>query len=327
VSSAGTEIRFGIQGSGQLPEGVPDPGRYRAVAELAEELGFDSIWAGEHLSFHNPILDLGVALSAFAAWTRHITLGAGVVLLPLRHPGIVAKQMTSLDYLSGGRLVLGVGVGGEGEKDFEAAGVPRGERGRRADDGIRALRALFGPSPASYSGSVYAFDGLELAPRATQVGGPPILVAGMRPGALRRAGELGDGWLPYMITARRYGEGLAIVREHACAAGRETGGFLPAVVLFAHVADDGARAREEARTHLSRRYGMEFEPYQIEKLCIVGTPEECRARVAEYVAVGVRHFSLNPCVGGEAFLDQCRRLHDDIVLPCRTSTTEGNTDG
>ena len=105
-------MRIGIQGSGQLPSRLPDPGRYRAVAELAEELGYDSIWAGEHLSFHNPILDLGVALATFATVTDRILLGAGVVLLPLRHPSLIAKQAASLDYLSGGRLLLGLGVGG-----------------------------------------------------------------------------------------------------------------------------------------------------------------------------------------------------------------------
>ena len=96
----------GVRGSGQLAGTLPDPGRFRAVAELAEELGYDSLWAGEHLSFHHPILDLGVALAAFAAVTRRIRLGAGVVLLPLRHPSLVAKQAASLDYFSGGRLLL-----------------------------------------------------------------------------------------------------------------------------------------------------------------------------------------------------------------------------
>ena len=100
-------MKLGTRGAGSSRVELPDPGRYRAVAELAEELGYDSLWAGEHLSFHNPILDLGVALGAFAAVTRRITLGAGVVLLPLRHPSLVAKQAASLDYLSAGRLVLG----------------------------------------------------------------------------------------------------------------------------------------------------------------------------------------------------------------------------
>ncbi|MFN0155013.1 MAG: LLM class flavin-dependent oxidoreductase [Gaiella sp.] len=305
-------VAFGIQGSGQLTDGIPDPGRFRAVAELTEEVGLDSLWAGEHLSFHNPILDLGVALSAFAAWTSRITLGAGVVLLPLRHPSLVAKQMASLDFLSGGRVLLGVGVGGEGEKDFEAAGVPIGERGARADEAIGALRALFGPPPARHEGAFYAFDGIEIAPRAVQPGGPPILVAGMRPGALRRAGRLGDGWLPYMVSPRRYAESLAEVRTFATAAGRDPSALLTAVVLFALVREDGAGAREEARAHLSTRYGMQFEPHHIEKLCVVGSPEECREKVAGYVEAGVRHFCFNPCAAGDDFLDQCRLIAETL---------------
>src|SRR5205814_7208282 len=113
---------FGIQGSGQLVGGAPDPGVFREVAVRAEELGYDSIWAGDHISYRNPILDVVVALSTFAAVTKRITVAAGIVLLPLRHPSVVAKEFASLDYASGGRTILGVGVGGEGEKDFEAVG-------------------------------------------------------------------------------------------------------------------------------------------------------------------------------------------------------------
>jgi probable F420-dependent oxidoreductase len=287
------------------------------VAELAEELGLDSIWAGEHLSFHNPILDIGVALASFAAWTTRIKLGAGIVLLPLRHPSFVAKEMASLDYLSGGRVLLGIGVGGEGAKDFEAAGVPIDERGARADDGIRALRAIFGPAPASFAGRFYRFDEISIAPRACQPDGPPILVAGSRPGALRRAGTLGDGWLPYMLSPRRFREGLEVVRGHARASGRDADRLLPAIVLFALVDGDGERARREARAHLSSRYGMEFRPHHIEQLCVVGDPDECVARVREYVEAGVRHFSFNPCAAGSDFLVQCRRINDQIVTPFR----------
>jgi probable F420-dependent oxidoreductase len=309
----GGPLSVGLQGSGQLTDGAPDPGRFRAVAELAEELGYDSLWAGEHLSFHNPILDLGVALAAFAAWTARIRLGAAVVLLPLRHPSLVAKQASSLDYLSGGRLLLGVGVGGEGEKDFEAAGVPIGERGARADEAIRALRSLFGPPPASFEGRHYRFAGIEIAPRSPQPGGPPILVGGSSAAALRRAGRLADGWLPYMISTRRYREGLTTVREHALAAGRDPDALLAGAVLFALVGDDGERTREEARLHLSRRYGMEFAPHHVERLCVAGTPTECQARLREYAAAGVRHVCLNPCTGGDSLLLQCERLHVDVV--------------
>ena len=177
---------FGIQGSGQHVEGAPDPGVFKAVAELAEELGYDSLWAGDHISFKNPILDITVALSCFAACTRRIALGAGVVLLPLRHPTVVAKQFSSLDYLSGGRLILGVGVGGEGDKDFEAVEVPVGERGARTDEGILALRRLFRDRPASFQGRFYSFRDIDIDPPPAQVGGPPIVVGGRAPAALAR---------------------------------------------------------------------------------------------------------------------------------------------
>lgn len=309
----------GIQGSGQLTGDLPDPRRFRAVAELAEELGYDSLWAGEHLSFHNPILDLGVALSAFAAWTERITLGAGILLLPLRHPGLVAKQAASLDYLSGGRLLLGVGVGGEGEKDFEAAGVAVAERGARTDEGIAALRALFGPPPASFDGAFYGFNGVVIGPRPVQADGPPILVGGNSPAAQRRAGTLGDGWLPYMISARRYAEGLAAVRAHAGGASRDQQAIRAGAVLFARVGSDGEGVREAARSHLSERYGMEFAPHHVERLCVAGTPEECVARLREYAAAGVEHVCLNPAVGDDGFLEQCRLLHDEVVAQLRVA--------
>ena len=302
----------GIQGSGQLTGQLPDRRRFRAVAELAEELGYDSLWAGEHLSFHNPILDLGVALSAFAAWTERIALGAGILLLPLRHPGLVAKQAASLDYLSGGRLLLGVGVGGEGPGDFEAAGVPRSERGARADEGIRALRALFGDAPASFAGRFHRFEGVSIAPRAAQPGGPPILVGGRSEAARRRAGRLGDGWLPYLVSPRRFAAGAEEVRAHAEAAGRDPDALRHVVVAFARVDDDGERARAGAMRHLSERYGMPFERHHVEQLCVVGTPEECAARARSYQQAGVRHLALNPAAEEGDFLEQVRRLRQAV---------------
>ena len=198
---------LGIQGSGQLTETPPDPGRFRAVAELAEELGYDSIWAGEHLSFHNPILDLGVALAAFAAVTERMRIGAGVVLLPAAasRASWPSRWRRSTTCRAGGSL-LGVGVGGEGAKDFEAAGHrPVAERGARADEGIAALRALFSrPGPASFGGRFYRFDGRRdraRSPRAGRAADP-----GRRPVArLRSAAQEGSGTAGCRISSRRAG--------------------------------------------------------------------------------------------------------------------------
>ena len=269
---------FGIQGSGQLVGGAPDPGVFREVAVRAEELGYDSIWAGDHISYRNPILDVVVALSTFAAVTSRITVAAGIVLLPLRHPSVVAKEFASLDYASGGRTILGVGVGGESGPDFEAVGVSPRERGARTDDAMRALRALFSERPASYEGRFFSFAGISIEPPPAQPGGPPLWVGGRSEAAIRRAATLGDGWIPIWVSAERFAEGLAQLPGHVT----------PAVTLPAHVGDPLALYE-----HLRARYSGDFSEHVVDRYCVAGTPEQCVARVREYIDAGAQHVVFN----------------------------------
>jgi probable F420-dependent oxidoreductase len=283
-----TSVAFGIQGSGPLVGGgVPEPGHFARVARAAEAAGFDSLWAGDHVSFHEPLLDQTVALTAFAAATERIRLGSGVLILPLRPPALVARAFASLDYLSGGRVVLGVGVGGEHPRDFEAVGVPVRERGARTDDAMRALRELFASPAASYHGRFSSFDGISIDPRPVQPGGPPLWVGGRSDAAIRRAATLGDGWIPLWISPERYADGLARLREQA--GGREP---TAAVALPALVGG----SVEEARAYLSARYATEFSTHAIERYCLTGPPERCAERIAEYVEAGARHVVLHPAV-------------------------------
>jgi probable F420-dependent oxidoreductase len=272
-------VAFGIQGSGQQVDGMPDPGRYRALAQAAEELGYDSIWAGDHLSYRNPLLDVVVALSTFAAVTTRITLGAGIVLLPLRHPSVVAKEFASLDYVSGGRVILGVGVGGEGAKDFEAVGVDVRERGARTNEAMRALRELFGAPPASFGGRFFSFAGVEVAPGPARAGGPPLWVGGRSEAAIRRAAALGDGWIPIWVSPERLARGLEGLPPHVT----------PAVTLPAHVGEKRALLE-----HLRRRYADDLSEHVVDRYCVAGTPDECAARIREYIDAGARHIVFNP---------------------------------
>jgi alkanesulfonate monooxygenase SsuD/methylene tetrahydromethanopterin reductase-like flavin-dependent oxidoreductase (luciferase family) len=259
-------VRFGVQGSSPLVDGPPDPAHYRHVAEAAEAAGFDSLWASDHLAFHHPLLDVTVALATFAAVTERIALGAGVLLLPLRHPALVAREFGSLDYVSGGRVILGIGVGGEVPADFEAVDVPIRERGKRTDASMRLLRGLFARE----------------APAPVQEGGPPLWVGGRSDAAIRRAATLGDGWFPLWVSPERYAAGLAQLRPDTTAAL-----VLPALV---------GGTVEEARRYLSRRYASEFTTHAIERYCVVGPPEQCAERIAEYVAAGARHIVFHPAV-------------------------------
>ena len=308
-----TGLRFGVQGSGKLVGELPPPDLFRELARRAEEAGYDSLWAGDHISFTNPILDVTVALATFAAVTSRITIGAGIVLLPLRPPALVAKAFSSLDYISVGRVVLGIGVGGEGPKDFEAVGVPIGERGARADEAMLAVRELFANVPASFGGRFSRFEGVSIEPRAAQRKGPPLWVGGRSEAALRRAGRLGDGWLPIWVSPERYAVGWSDVHQHAEAAGRDPDALVPAAVVPALVADDGPRAREEVQVYLGGRYGTAFSPQAVERYCIAGTPGECTARVRAYAAAGARHLVFNPAVPPGRLLEQVDRLAEVVL--------------
>jgi probable F420-dependent oxidoreductase len=308
-----TGVRFGIQGSGQLVGELPPPALFGEVARRAEEAGFDSVWAGDHVSFENPILDITVALATFAAVTTRITIGAGILLLPLRPPALVAKEFASLDYLSGGRVVLGVGVGGEGPQDFEAVGVPIRERGARADEAMLVLRELFADSPATFEGRFTRFAGVSIEPRPTQPGGPPLWVGGRSPAALRRAGRLGDGWLPIWVSPERYAAGWSEIRRHAESAGRDPETLVRAAVVPALVADDGPSAREDVVAYLGLRYGTAFSPQAVERYCVAGTPKECATRVQAYAEAGVEHLVFNPAVPPDRLAEQVERLADAVL--------------
>ena len=269
-------VAFGIQGSGQHVDGAPDPAS-SASSRRRRALGYDSIWAGDHISYRNPILDVVVALSTFAAVTERITIGAGVVLLPLRHPSVVAKEFSSLDYVSGGRVILGVGVGGEGEKDFEAVGVP--VRSGRADErgDARAARAVLGGG--TFSGRYFSFEGIEIEPGPAQAGGPPLWVGGRSEAAIERAATLGDGWIPLWVSPERF----------AAAASSS-----PTVSCLRYVPRP---RRREAPSSTNNCGGdtRDFSEHVVDRYCIAGSPEECAARLREYIDAGARHVVFNVC--------------------------------
>ena len=130
----------------------PDERDGRVFVELVDKLGFDSIWCGDHVAFAIPILDPIVQLAQAATYSDRLAVGTCVYLLPLRHPGPVAKQIATLDLLSGGRLIFGVGVGGEFQSDFDVSGIPIDERGVRLTESIEMLRALWRGDSTTYLG-------------------------------------------------------------------------------------------------------------------------------------------------------------------------------
>ncbi len=183
------------------------------LAAYAESLGFDGLWIGEHIAFHIPTFDAITAMAAVAARTTRIGIGIAAMLLPLRPAAAVAKAIATLDVISNGRVRLGVGVGGEFPKEFEAVGVPLQTRGGRTDEAIAVLRALWAPGAATYHGRFVQFEDVLMEPKPVQAGGPPILVGGRSAHAIRRAARLGDGYMPYLYTPDQYADACRQLTE------------------------------------------------------------------------------------------------------------------
>ena len=276
----------------------------RTLAQRAEALGFDSLWVGDHIAFHVPIPD-SLAMLAFAAGvTERVQLGTAVYLLPLRHPTLIAKTSATVDLISGGRLVLGVGVGGEFPPEFEAVGVPVAERGSRSDEAIGVVRRLWSEDRVAHQGKHFQFGAVTMAPKPARI--PPIWVGGRAPAAMRRAGRLGDGYISHMTDADRYRENLALIANAAREAGRSDVAFTPACFLFTFLEDRFEDAEKKAAALLGTIYRRDFSE-AAKRYCLLGRPEDCLEQLGAFARAGARHFILVPLSDPNAFAERAAR--------------------
>jgi len=265
----------------------------QALVRLVDDCGYDSLWVGDHIAFAAAIFDPLLQLAQAAVVSRRLKLGTNVYLVPLRHPVPIAKQAATLDHLSEGRLIFGVGIGGEFPKEFEACGVPLGERGARLTAAIPLLRQLWSGEPVSYGGRYFgAFSEVLMQPPARQPGGPPIWVGGRADAALARAGRLADGWISYVVTPETYRDGLGKIAAAAEAAGRKIEHFGTGHLLFARLDETYDKALDAAAATLSNRYAMDFRR-AAERYAALGRPEQVAARIRAFHEAGVRHLVLD----------------------------------
>ncbi len=181
------------------------PDAIAAVARAAEQAGFESLWGGEHLILPDPavrfppdrvFVDLIATIAFAAAHTRALRFGTGIILLPQRNPLVLAKEIASLDVLSGGRLILGLGIGSI-EQEFRALGIPYEGRGRRAEEALAAMKAVWTMEKPEYHGTHFSFSGIRAEPRPVQKPYPEIVWGGRTPYAFSRSVRLGSGWYGY----------------------------------------------------------------------------------------------------------------------------------
>ena len=277
-----------------LPEQAP-PGIVSRHAVRAEELGFAGLWVLDAVpgsaTSRVPLLGGLHVLATAAAVTHAISIGIAVIVLPAHNATVLARELATIDRLSGGRLTVGVGVGRK-EPTAGGLGLPTGHRARRLEEGVAVLRALWADGDASYDGEYYRFAGVRLEPKPLQRPGPPVWFGAGTPPALRRAARIGDGWLgagssPLTAFPEQRGILLDALRE----AGRDPDAFPVGKRVYIAIEDTEQRARDRLTPILDGMYDV---PGLTERVAVCGPPEACAEHLRSLVAAGARELLLNP---------------------------------
>jgi probable F420-dependent oxidoreductase len=210
-------------------QGIEDVQALVDLAARADDLGFDSVWVHDHVFNVGHVLErIGrgpyyeplTFLSFVAARTTRVRLGTSVLVLPYHNPIRLAKAAATLDVLSGGRLILGVGVGAI-ENEMQAMGTPFKERGAFTDEAIAVMRALWTQDDPRFEGRYSRFSGMVFSPKPRQKPSIPVVIGGISRAAIRRAARIGDGWQPLGFAPEALGQGIATLHEEARACGRD----------------------------------------------------------------------------------------------------------
>ncbi len=278
--------------------------------------GLDHVVLGDHVSFINGAgFDGLIGATHELASAPSLRAFVAVYLLPLRHPVLVARQLSSVAERYPGRLTFGVGVGGEDPHEFEICGIDPRTRGRRMDESLSVLRALLTGTPVTHHGEFFDVDEALILPAPQPP--VPIIVGGRSDVALRRAGRLGDGWIGIWNSARRFEEATAIIDDAARGAGRVDVEWHHAMQVWCGIGDDPASGRAVLAPTMEGLYHVPFERF--ERYSPSGSPEAIAEFLAPYVAAGCRTFNLLACAADTdtaiAGAAEIRRLLDDLAAP------------
>lgn len=311
------KISFGIRVPNSGP--LASPASMLYVAREAEILGFDSIWVHDHLTWSDEIhrthissgsddsrtgnatpdfFEAMTSLAYLAGQVHKVRLGIACVVVPCRNPLLAAKQIATLDVLCGGRLDVGVGIGSPStikSREYEVLGVNRKQRGKIADDHLRAIKTIWSSHPASYHGQFVKFDNAEICPKPLQKPNPPLWVGGWTEAAMKRTAALGDGWLPAWLLPEDIGKRFQEVKAQAKAYSRDPDKLRLGIEVYGCIDQDGAKARQDGYGTLAIGQSTFERMMSVEQLAavsLIGSPEEIRRQVKAYSDVGVSHFEI-----------------------------------
>jgi alkanesulfonate monooxygenase SsuD/methylene tetrahydromethanopterin reductase-like flavin-dependent oxidoreductase (luciferase family) len=293
----------------RIMEGQPETGPLLALAAQAAGLGFDSVWVGDSLTArprHDPL----TLLAAVTGRLPGLSIGTAVLLPMLRNPVILAHQVATLDQLSQGRLILGVGFAADRPNiraEFAAAGVPFEHRIGRMLEGLRLCKALWSGRPVDWDGRWQTSQAV-VAPTPYRPGGPPLWIGGNLPPSLDRAGKYFDGWFPIAPGADDFAAGLAHVRDVAREHGRDPGSVAGAMYLTLSLDDDRVKADDRLNHFLARYYDQPATLTRRRQACYAGPPAAVMQWLDGYARAGAHHLVLRFAGDHARHLDAIAKL-------------------
>ncbi len=286
-----------------------DPAYAWEFIDMSEELGLDSIWLADRIVSSAMSLESMTFMGALAGRTKKMKFGNSVIALPLRNPAVLAKEIATVDFLSGGRMLPAVGLGTDSPNEFEACGVSMKERAPRTDEMIVLMRKLWSEDKVTFQGRFYKTTEASIRPRPFQKPCPPIWIGGRTEAAYRRVGRLGDGWLTSFLSPPEVGKGIERIRVHAAEAGRAVPEDHYGTIISYCFGESREAAARTAQPYLLRRR----EDLPLGAYCALGTTEDIAGLIRDYVNAGATKFVLRGCCPPDQVLAQNERVAREIA--------------
>lgn len=266
--------------------------RREAMMNQIGESRIDHLFIADHVSFHNGFgMDGLINAATLAAMNSDITIFLGVYLLALRHPVLVARQLSSLSHSAPGRIILGVGLGGEDRHEMEVCGVDPSKRGLKTNECLKVLHCLLSGESCSHHCEFFSFEDALIKPAPDPA--IPIVIGGRSGAAIRRTALYGDGWLGVWCSPERFADAIFEVQKIASEKGRQKDNWLHGLQIWVGFDDDKKKAREILSREMQKMYQIPFAAF--EKYCPYGSPEEVAEYLIPYVKNGASVLNLKPC--------------------------------
>jgi len=292
---------------------MPDARALVEYGVMMEELGYDSLWVWDHILLgvdpNFPIVDSLTLLTAIAARTTRIKLSTGILVLPLRNPVLLAKQLSTMDQLSNGRLLMAMAVGWY-KREFDAAGIPFEQRGRIMDDNLEILKRFWMEDKVDGEWTNHKVSAGVMYPKPVQKPRPPLLIGGYVDKVLKRAAEKGDGWLTYFYKPESFAISWEKLRNFAAEAGKNPDELMNGAQLPIMVGKSRKDVEGPMMEWLNRDFDIAQGSLSTMDSAIMGTVDECVAQLKEHLAVGVQKIIFVPY---KYQMDQCEIIAKEII--------------